>query len=644
MGRFQPAQRSSEVQRHGQAAEVRDFVAKLLAADPAANVVVAGDLNDFQFSDTLSILEQSGLGVLIKTLPVDEQYTYDFDGNSQAIDHILLGPSLAKLVRDGDYDVVHVNSEFADQVSDHEPQVVRLLLNDAPTASAAGPYTVREGSTVPVAATATDPEGGVLTYAWDLDGDGTYETAGQAATFSAASLDGPTSRTIRVRVTDDAGASTVAAATVDVTNVAPTASLSAAPATVPEGTPVSLTGAATDPSAADAAALTFVWNVTKNGRPFASGTGTGVAYTPDDDGTYIVTFAASDDDGGIDAVEATTVALNVAPTAALAGAAATVAEGTLVTAHGSATDPSPVDPVTYVWNVTKNGSPYRSGTGADVVYTPDDDGTYVATLTATDDDGGAGTATAVTNVTNVAPTPSLAGLPATSAEGTALAGAGSSTDPGTADTVTYVWNVTKNGAPFASGGGASVAYRPDDNGAYAATLTATDDDGGVGTAVIVTIITNVAPTATLVAPASVTALDPIQLALASASDPSAADTKTGFEYRFDCGDGSGYGPWSPLAAVRCATADTGTRAVRGAIRDKDGGVTEYAASVNVTITVDALCSIVGGWAKNAGTANSLCVKLQHGRIAAFANEVDAQTGKAFTADQAATLKRLASRL
>ena len=27
-----------------------------------------------------------------------------------------------------DYDVVHVNAEFADQASDHDPQVVRLTL------------------------------------------------------------------------------------------------------------------------------------------------------------------------------------------------------------------------------------------------------------------------------------------------------------------------------------------------------------------------------------------------------------------------------------------------------------------------------------------------------------------------------------
>src|SRR5439155_15072333 len=110
-GRFQPPVRSSEVQRHKQAQEVADFVGKLTTADPKANIVVLGDLNDFQFSDTLSILEAGGLDDLVKTLPEDEQYTYDFDGNSQAIDHILLGGNLFEHATFA-YDAVHVNAEF----------------------------------------------------------------------------------------------------------------------------------------------------------------------------------------------------------------------------------------------------------------------------------------------------------------------------------------------------------------------------------------------------------------------------------------------------------------------------------------------------------------------------------------------------
>jgi predicted extracellular nuclease len=129
-GQHQPPVNSSETQRHEQANEVASFVSSLLGADPGANVIVLGDLNDFQFSQTVSILESAGLHDLVKDLPVPEQYTYVFDGNSQAIDHILVGGGLTGV--DRDYDAVHVNSEFVEQVSDHDPQASSFQL--APTA------------------------------------------------------------------------------------------------------------------------------------------------------------------------------------------------------------------------------------------------------------------------------------------------------------------------------------------------------------------------------------------------------------------------------------------------------------------------------------------------------------------------------
>jgi uncharacterized protein len=143
-GRFQPPVNSSEVQRHKQAHEVADFVGRITTADPNADVVVLGDLNDFQFSDTVSILESAGLHDLVKTLPENEQYTYDFDGNSQAIDHILLGGNLFAHAPFA-YDAVHVNAEFPNHASDHDPQVVLLTLpaatisaTRAPAANTAG--------------------------------------------------------------------------------------------------------------------------------------------------------------------------------------------------------------------------------------------------------------------------------------------------------------------------------------------------------------------------------------------------------------------------------------------------------------------------------------------------------------------------
>ena len=92
---------------------------------------VLGDLNDFEFSKTADILVGSGstaLTDLPRTLPANERYTYVYQGNSQVLDHILLSPNLVRTMANKkySYDIVHTNSEFSDQDSDHEPQVVRL--------------------------------------------------------------------------------------------------------------------------------------------------------------------------------------------------------------------------------------------------------------------------------------------------------------------------------------------------------------------------------------------------------------------------------------------------------------------------------------------------------------------------------------
>jgi probable HAF family extracellular repeat protein/predicted outer membrane repeat protein len=111
--------------------------------------------------------------------------------------------------------------------------------NQPPTASAGGPYSVEAGASVTVTASGSDPEGGALIYAWDLDNDGTFETPGQSATFSAAGLDGSSSYTIAVQVTDNGGLTATDQATVNVLNVASTATSTATPTNTPTQTPTS---------------------------------------------------------------------------------------------------------------------------------------------------------------------------------------------------------------------------------------------------------------------------------------------------------------------------------------------------------------------------------------------------------------------
>ncbi len=121
-GQEDPEINGSLDERRDQAQAVKDYVDDLLAED--ANVVAAGDFNEFEFISPLETLEMS-LVNLTETLEPDERYSYIFQGNSQSLDHILVSESLAV---NAQFDAVHLNSEFADQASDHDPLLALLAL------------------------------------------------------------------------------------------------------------------------------------------------------------------------------------------------------------------------------------------------------------------------------------------------------------------------------------------------------------------------------------------------------------------------------------------------------------------------------------------------------------------------------------
>jgi endonuclease/exonuclease/phosphatase family metal-dependent hydrolase len=126
-GRRQPRVEGSSPRRTNQAKVVADFVRDVVKNDPGADVVVLGDLNDFENSEALGVLETVGLEDLVNRLPLENRYSYVYLGNSQVLDHVLVTESLTDGV---EIEMVHVNSEFpvTDRASDHDPVVVRLSI------------------------------------------------------------------------------------------------------------------------------------------------------------------------------------------------------------------------------------------------------------------------------------------------------------------------------------------------------------------------------------------------------------------------------------------------------------------------------------------------------------------------------------
>jgi len=220
-----------------------------LATDPTGSgdpdFIIMGDLNSYAREDTIrEILDGSDdiagttddFTNLIFHFHGAYAYSYTFDGAAGYLDHALANASMmSQITGAADW---HINSDEPDifdydtsfkppaqdalyevnpyRTSDHDPVVVGLIPNAPPTVDAGGPYSVVEGGSVLVTASGNDPNGDSLTYAWDLDNNGSFETPGQNVTFSAATLTAPGTHTIRVQVTDVGGLTAVDTAIVNV--------------------------------------------------------------------------------------------------------------------------------------------------------------------------------------------------------------------------------------------------------------------------------------------------------------------------------------------------------------------------------------------------------------------------------------------
>lgn len=146
-GDRRPPVRVTEVQRKAQARCVRRLVDSLLAADPAARVIVAGDMNDFPFAEPgegddhpVGLLAGSGstaLTNLLERVPPAERFTYIWRGNRQVLDHVLVSRALVGSVLD--VRVHHLNAEHpyalerdphtARRASDHDPVEVTFAID-----------------------------------------------------------------------------------------------------------------------------------------------------------------------------------------------------------------------------------------------------------------------------------------------------------------------------------------------------------------------------------------------------------------------------------------------------------------------------------------------------------------------------------
>lgn len=121
-----PAVRPSEEVRNPEAIYINNFLNQINANNKDAVILVMGDMNDFEFSNTLKFLKGDLLVSAVENLPAEQRHTYVYQGNSQVLDNLLVNKKYAENMRS---DILNINSEMTraqGYFSDHDPIFMQI--------------------------------------------------------------------------------------------------------------------------------------------------------------------------------------------------------------------------------------------------------------------------------------------------------------------------------------------------------------------------------------------------------------------------------------------------------------------------------------------------------------------------------------
>ncbi len=514
-------------------------------------------------------------------------YTYSYDFNDSGKFEITGSSSAtatipASYVDDGPATLV-VHGRITDSLGGYTDYTTSITVKDvAPTPTITPPSALTAGTAGTFTASATSPStadtNAGFTYAWNF-GDG---TTGNGASVSHIYAKAGT-YTVTLSATDDGGGT--GTTTTSVTVAASSAGVSgtfSGPSSVSAGTTTATVSFTNVTGGSGGYKYSYDFNDSGTFEITNSASASVVipeSYVDAGPSTLVVHGRVTDSSGSYADYTTTITVTNVAPTPSITPPSAI--DATVAAAFtGSATDPSTADTnagFTYAWNFGDGGS--GSGASASHAYTKA--GTYTVTLTDTDHNGGVGTTT--TSVTVAAlPSATFSG-PASVNEGTTTATVTFASPTGGSSGYKYSYDFNDSGTFEITGSSSATATIPEsyvDDGP--ATLVVhgriTDSLGGYTDYTTSITVKDVAPTPTITPPSALTA-GTAGTFTASATSPSTADTKAGFTYAWNFGDGS---TGSGASASHTYSA-AGTYTVTLTATDDAGGV----GTTTTTVTVGA---------------------------------------------------------
>ena len=448
------------------------------------------------------------------------------------------------------------------------PALCDVSANTPPAAGfSVSPQPAVTGQTVTFTSTSTDPDGSVASQAWDLDNDGAFDDG--TGTSASRSFTPSGTYTVRLRVTDNSGASSIASKTVTIDNRPPAASFTAAPDPSLSGQAITLTSTSTDP---DGIVAAHAWDLDNDGA-FDDGTGSTATTSFAKAGSYTVRLRETDDTGATSVASRTVTVDNRGPSASFGVSPAAPVSGSAVTFTSTSTDPDGTI-ASQAWDLDNDGA-FDDGTASTASKTFATPGSYTVRLQVTDDNGAVATTSQSVTVSNRAPVASFGSSPASPSTGDSVSLTSTSTDPD-GFIASQAWDLDNDGA-FDDGTAVNASKTFATTGSYTVRLQVTDDRGATNVASKIITVGNRSPAASFtVSPAAPVSGSAVSFASTS-TDPDGTIASQAWDL-----DNDGAFDDGTAATASKAFAKAGTYTVRLQVTDNDGGTNATSKTVTVS--------------------------------------------------------------
>jgi PKD repeat protein len=312
------------------------------------------------------------------------EYDWDFGDGSTEVDGPASPTTSHTYPTKGNYTVT-VTVKDAGTPSGVVSPPTAIAVTQSPVAQlVVTPSSIEVGQTATLNATgSSDPDGSIVSYEWDYDGDGTYD-ATTGTPSSPHVYDTIGSYTPKVRVTDDDGAVDVKAASLNVHNP-PVVTFTASPTLTAPGVNVSFNGSGS--SSSDPGGITeYAWDFNGDGTFVSSGITPTATHAYSSKGHYAAVLRITDavNPAGVTAAPVT-VTVTVPPVAQLVVSPSSALAGQTITLDAAGSNDPDGTIVRYDWDYEGDGSYDVSTTTPSISHVYPNRGSFTPKLRVVDD-------------------------------------------------------------------------------------------------------------------------------------------------------------------------------------------------------------------------------------------------------------------